>query len=136
MQSLLVAMGHCRQRGTREHVRHADLNLLQDLRALTGGSAKKLNPEWLGIMDLRDYALGFVWFAMLPRAGSLCGEATASRFAETSASAASWVVASRPTPLGVSSATANAMRLGVSAIASERAIRSLRRGSERSARGR
>jgi hypothetical protein len=48
-----------------EHVRHADLNLLQDLRALTGCSAKKLNPEWLGIMDLRDCALGFLWFAML-----------------------------------------------------------------------
>lgn len=48
-----------------EHVRHADLNLLQDLRALTGRSAKKLNPEWLRIMDLRGYALGFLWFAML-----------------------------------------------------------------------
>jgi hypothetical protein len=48
-----------------EHIRRADLNLFQDLRALTGASAKKLNPEWLGIMDLRDYALGFVWFARL-----------------------------------------------------------------------
>ncbi|MBV8440677.1 MAG: hypothetical protein JO312_08985 [Hyphomicrobiales bacterium] len=48
-----------------EHVRRADLNLLQDLWALTGCSAKKLNPEWLGIMDLRDYALGFIGFARL-----------------------------------------------------------------------
>ncbi len=45
MQSLLVATGHCRYVVRCEHVRRADLNLFQDLRALTGWSAKKLNPE-------------------------------------------------------------------------------------------
>ena len=65
MQSLLVAMGHCRQRGTlrtrsargpQPPSRSPDLDWLP---------RQETDPEWLGIMDLRDCALGFVWFAML-----------------------------------------------------------------------